>query len=244
MGDPPDTCRMNFPFWSATPTPFLKDMSVDTASVRKLVERHVRLEVDGLFIGGSCGEGPWMTLQQKSDLLDTVCASAAGRIRIAVQVTDNSALRVLEAIKTLPPVDYVVVAQPYFFMRSTTERLRGFYLDILEKSPMPVCYYDRPLGPSIVSPPEEILEEIYAHPNLRMIKDSCGDARRQELALAARKQRPDLLLLNGDEFRFLDFIRRGYDGAMLGGGIINAPYVKEIFEAHQRGDAARGRGAG
>jgi len=44
--------------WSATPTPFTMDREVDRESLGRMVEHHVRLGVDGLFLAGTCGEGP------------------------------------------------------------------------------------------------------------------------------------------------------------------------------------------
>ena len=39
--------------WSATPTPFTKDLKVDTVAVKKMVEHHLRLGVRGLFLAGT-----------------------------------------------------------------------------------------------------------------------------------------------------------------------------------------------
>ena len=44
--------------WSATPTPLTQKMTVDTQSVKRMVDRHLRLGIKGLFVAGTCGEGP------------------------------------------------------------------------------------------------------------------------------------------------------------------------------------------
>jgi 4-hydroxy-tetrahydrodipicolinate synthase len=46
--------------WSATPTPLDSKRRVDNASVKRLVAHHLRLGVKGLFLAGTCGEGPWL----------------------------------------------------------------------------------------------------------------------------------------------------------------------------------------
>ena len=89
---------------------------MDLESVARMVEHHVRLGVDGLFLAGTCGEGPWMSDRQKLALVQAVRENSAGRLRLAVQVTDNSAERVLEQIHALDGVDFAVVAQPYLAM--------------------------------------------------------------------------------------------------------------------------------
>jgi len=57
---------VNFPelesnlIWSATPSPLTEDMEIDVGAVQRLVEHHIKLGITGLFLLGTCGEGPWM----------------------------------------------------------------------------------------------------------------------------------------------------------------------------------------
>ena len=84
--------------WSAAPTPFTERMEVDKAAVRRMVSHHARLGVNGLFLAGTNGEGPWMTERQRRELVVTAVKHNRGRMLIAVQVTDNSAARILDNI--------------------------------------------------------------------------------------------------------------------------------------------------
>lgn len=200
-----------------------------------MVEHHVRLGVQGLFLAGTCGEGPWMTDRQKSQLVSAVREAAAGRFRIAVQVTDNSAERVLDQIAALDGADIVVVAQPYLALNATPKRMRAFYEVILKNSPLPVCYYERG-GASSVEITESVLQPILAHPNLVMVKDSSADPQRRATLLKAREDRSDLSLLLGDEFRCIDYLLAGYDGVMTGGAILSGLYITQIVQKLSTGD--------
>ena len=80
--------------WSATPTPFLADGSLDQKSLEKVVEQHVRLQLGGVFLAGTCGEGPFMPNEQRADLVRSFKRLAAGRLHVAVQVSDTSPARV------------------------------------------------------------------------------------------------------------------------------------------------------
>jgi len=225
----------NSQMWSAAPTPFTEDREIDVESVARMVEHHLRLGVDGLFLAGTCGEGPWMTDRQKSQLVHAVQKFAAGRLLLAVQVTDNSSARVLEQIQALEGVDAVIVAQPYLAMNITPTTLRRYYEEILDRSPIPVCYYERGAA-SIVTVPEDVLRPILSHPNLKMVKDSSGDSERRSVLLEGKKSRNDLSLLLGDEFRCVDYLAAGYNGVMLGGMILNARYVAKIMSCLDAGD--------
>ncbi|MEI8078894.1 MAG: dihydrodipicolinate synthase family protein, partial [bacterium] len=102
--------------WSAAPTPFTDTMELDVPAIKRMVEHHVRLGVAGLFLAGTNGEGPWMTDAQRRLLVKTVVRSTAGRMPVAVQVSDNSAARILDNMRRAHEdgADLAVIAPPYF----------------------------------------------------------------------------------------------------------------------------------
>ncbi len=236
MKDDKPLPNKSFQIWSASPTPFHEDLTINGKSIEKLMEHHFQLGCDGLFLAGTCGEGPWLTNRQRVELVQRSAAANQGRMRLAAQVTDCSPARVLEQIDAVAGLglDLVVVAQPAFFMNATSARVLAYYFDILNASSLPVCIYDRgskkefPLSP-------EILSEIYAHPRIAMVKDSSLDPAHREAALTARSSNPNLLLLNGDEFACPAYLAAGYDGFMTGGAVLAARYLRRMWEAHVAG---------
>ncbi|HWL52218.1 MAG TPA: dihydrodipicolinate synthase family protein [Chthoniobacteraceae bacterium] len=226
--------------WSATPTPLTEDFRLDLPSVARMVEWHVDLGVDGVMILGTCGEGPWMPDAQREALIRETVDRAAGRLGVAVQTTDNSPARILEQIETAARhgATLATVAQPWFLLCATPARLEAFYLEIFDRSPLPIAFYDRGRHASIAVP-EELLPTLYAHPRVVMAKDSSSDPGRRQAALDARAARrktgQPLALLNGDEFACVDYFRAGYDGMMLGGAIVNARYVRAMAAALRDG---------
>jgi 4-hydroxy-tetrahydrodipicolinate synthase len=226
-----------FGAWSATPTPFTETMAVDKSSVKRLVEHHLRLGVKGLFLCGTCGEGPWMTDQQRRSLIEAVVKYAKGRLYIAAQVTDNSAPRILDNIKMVSDcgADIAVVAPPFFMDLVTPRIVEDLYLAVIEKSKLPIGIYDRGKFSSVLVPPQ-VLKKIYMHPRVVLAKDSSSDPERMNIALQVRAKRKDLVLLNGNEFDCVSYIKAGYDGLLLGGGIFNGYMAGCIIEAVKAGD--------
>lgn len=223
--------------WSATPTPFTEKMALDKVAVKRLVEHHVRLGVTGLFLLGTCGEGAWMTDRQRREMVETVVKHNAGRMRIAVQVTDNSAARILDNMKMAKQAgaDVAVIAPPYFLINDTPRTVKNLYLGAIRQSPLPVGIYDRGRhGPVMV--PDELLKPIYSEPKVVMVKDSSLEPDRRDIALAARERRPELLLLSGYEFDCVQYLEAGYDGLLLGGGIFNGYLAGQIMRAVSDGD--------
>ena len=54
--------------WSGASTPFKIFFSIDPASVCRLRTHRLRLGVTGIMLGGTCGESPWMTLDDLAEL--------------------------------------------------------------------------------------------------------------------------------------------------------------------------------
>lgn len=225
--------------WSATPTPLTADRRLDPASVQRLIEHHVKMGVTGLMLAGTCGEGPWLSDADRESLIRTTVAANAGRLRIAVQVTDNSPVRTLDNIEKAAAwgADIAVVAQPYFLLNGTADRLLSFYRDIARRSGLPVGFYDRGKGSAYMMS-ESNLAEFLQEPNVAMVKDSSQMPAHRDVFLAARKLRPELILLNGDEFDCVRYLEAGYDGMLLGGGIFNAGIALRIIAAVRAGNTA------
>jgi dihydrodipicolinate synthase/N-acetylneuraminate lyase len=222
--------------WSATPTPFTTHMTVDTVAVKRLVEHHIRLGIKGLFLCGTCGEGPWMPDRERRAMVRATVAAARGRLLISVQVTDNSAARILDNMRAAAEdgADIAVIAPPLFLFNATTENVVALYREAIRGCPLPVGIYDRGRH-AAVSVSEDALRQIYSEPNVVLIKDSSADPERMQLALNVKKSRPELSLLDGDEFNCATYIKAGYDGLLLGGGIFNGLLAGRIIEAVQAG---------
>ena len=122
--------------WSASPTPFTESLAIDKASVYRMVKHHIRLKQKGIFIGGTCGEGPWLPQRDIRKLTEITAAANKGRIKIAVQVTDNSYTKVLEHIKEAKTdgADIAIVAEPWFTGPIRPEGIEEHYMKIVEKS--------------------------------------------------------------------------------------------------------------
>lgn len=222
--------------WSAAPTPFDDKMRLDLGSVRRMVKHHLRLGVNGLFLAGSNGEGPFMTDRDCWQLVEAVAKCANGELLIAVQVTDNSATRILANISSARDAgaDIAVLAPPYL-KRGPYPDAGRTCLEAVDRSDLPVGIYDQ--GRHATFPlPDSLMRKLYMRDNVVLAKDSSGDPKRRALALACRRKRPGLHLLNGNEFDCVSYLEAGYDGLLLGGGIFNGYMAHRIFDAVRQGD--------
>ncbi|HRJ46068.1 MAG TPA: dihydrodipicolinate synthase family protein [Opitutaceae bacterium] len=225
--------------WSALPTPLTGELQIDERSLERTLQSSIDAGVTGLFLGGTCGEGPWLPDRERIRLVRTAARFAQGRLKLAVQVSDNSGPRILDNIRAAQDAgaDYGIIAPPLSMMNATEERVLDLYRSAITKSPLPMGLYDLGRGRAFAIPGER-LRDIYLLPNLTLIKDSSADPERRKLALAIRAERPELRLFCGDEFNSLEYLEAGYDGLMLGGAVVTAPMLVRMIALLQAGHRA------
>ena len=224
--------------WSAAPTPFTSQGKVDIDSIKRLTEHHIRLGIKGVFLCGTSGEGPWMTPEMCREVVDATVKAAAGRLMVTVQVTDNSAIRILDNIAQFADsgVNAVVMAPPFFQMNVDQEYLKNMFLEVLDKSPLPVGFYHRGAAASVNVDVETVMQ-LMTHPNLIMIKDSSGDMDVMKRLIEHSKTINDSpLLLDGDEFNSVPYLKAGYNGLLFGGGCFNGYMSNLMVQAAAEGD--------
>ncbi len=223
--------------WSASPTPFLSDGRLDTAALERVVEHHVCMGVGGIFLAGTCGEGPLMPNEQRVELVRAVKKLAGARLRVAAQVSDTSAARVCENIRRMEEVgaDFVVVAPPWIGRFCNRTFAHRYFREAIEAARAPVGLY------ILQQPPETGLDvdlwlEYAAHPKVRLVKDSSASVEYCSALAGLRRRRPDILALTGYEFDVLTPLAAGYDGALLGSGILIAGMIRRAVDALAAGD--------
>lgn len=234
---PPES-RPHDAIWSAAPTPFLDTGALDEASIDRLVAQHRRLGVSGLFLAGTCGEGPFMPNQQRAELVRKVRRLAGPTIHLSVQVSDTSAARVRENIQQAADAgaDSAVIAAPWLVRFVNRDFARRYFLESLQRpSALPLGIY------VITQPPETgidqvLWQEVISHPNVAYVKDSSGSADYRQAFLAVKARRPELTLRTGCEFDVLSAIRDGYSGCLLGTAVFTGAMIAQAIAALRRGD--------
>ncbi len=225
--------------WSATPTPFLSDGQIDHASLERVVEQHLRLGITGLFLAGSCGEGPLMLNDQRIELVRAMKCLSAGKLHLAVQVSDTSAIRVKENILRAQDAgaDSIVIAPPWLARFAVKGFCQRYFTEPLEAARVPVGIY------VLKQPADSALDlslwkEIIAHPGVSYVKDSSMSPEYMNAFAQIKAKRPELLLETGYEFDVMSYAANGYDGYLLGSGILIGGFIRRALDAFAAGDRA------
>ena len=63
-------------------SPLTESGAVDRPGIARLVNHMIDGGVTGAFVLGSCGEGPWLTLEQGQTVIEQTVEAAGGRVLV------------------------------------------------------------------------------------------------------------------------------------------------------------------
>ncbi len=220
-------------------TPLLGDVRVDTARVCALAERVLDAGATGVFVLGSTGEGPYLTPDQRLDVVRAVTEAARGRAPVYVGVSDTSARRVLEAMRalSLPGVEAFVVTLPYYGACSEPDAQRSFFTSLANKAPRPLILYNIPQAVHASIQLEVVRDALLDHSNVTAMKDSSGDAAYLDRALEMAGGR-DFFVLQGAEPLAALTLLLGGRGLVPGMANVAPQLYAGMIRAADEGDTA------
>lgn len=226
--------------WSAMSTPLTEEGKVDSDALYKLIEHQLKLGIKGLFLAGTAGEGPFLPDRERLRLAELTMRYTAGRIPIAMQITDNSAERMIENLERYQElIDIAVIAPPFFQRDANDDFLVDLYNQVIEASKIPVGIYNRGKYSSVYITPE-VLSRILDNPKVILCKDSASMPEFTTAIMEVKKRRNgEIAVLCGDEFNCVEYLKQGYDGVLFGGGCFNGAYAAEMCRLAAAGEYAR-----
>ncbi|MDD3824110.1 MAG: dihydrodipicolinate synthase family protein [Sphaerochaetaceae bacterium] len=125
-------------------TPFKENGDVDIANLKVLVE-FLSQNVDGLFVTGSYGSGPLMSLEERKQVVEVSVATAAGRVPVIPMIGTTTNRDSVELARHAESCGAMAVAAvgPFYFSHKE-DALLQFYTDLIESVDIPVYLYNNP----------------------------------------------------------------------------------------------------
>jgi 4-hydroxy-tetrahydrodipicolinate synthase len=191
-------------------TPF-KDGAIDRAGLDRVLD-DLAGNVAGVLVGGSVGEVPSLTVEERIELLRAVCDRRDLVGDIAFSIGDNSlenSLRLLDAAGEAG-ADLLVVSLPNYFANSA-EGLVAHLGALGAASPVDLCLYDNPVANHTPLTVAEIAALAAAVPRLTHVKVT--DTALEKVT--ALREQTTLTIHAGDDAVLWHQLTRGVDGAMV-----------------------------
>lgn len=227
--------------YPAVITPFTAEGEVDVAKLTNYIT-YLCKNVDGLFVGGSYGSGPIMTVAQRKVVAEvTMAAVKAERpdMPVIVHVGCTNLSDTIELAQHAESVGVgAVAAVTPFYYRHTPNVIKAYYKDIIDSVSIPVILYNNPKY-SNFSVSGDLLAEL-AELGLQGVKDSSAD-----IALfydyMAKVKKEGFLFLIGSQTHLLPAVVAGAHGCVSGLSNAFPAFIKEIYEDCKAGKFAEAR---
>lgn len=213
-------------------TPLAAPDRIDQEGAAKLVEHLIEGGVSGIFLLGTCGEGPALSFKMRSELVDCVCTLVADRLPVLVGVSDPSiddAVGLAEHAADCG-ADAVVSTLPFYYQVGEREQA-DHLLRIAKRSPLPCVVYNMPgCVPSNIT--IEMLRRFIDEPNIIGFKDSSGDLEMfGEFCDLVIQQRPQWCRLMGPEHLLIPAVEAGGTGGVNGGANVAPSLFSSLYDA-------------
>lgn len=160
-------------------TPFSEDGSrIDNRSLRRFVDWQIDQGVPGLIPLGSTGEFLSVTDDERTEIIETVVAQAAGRIPVIAGTADEWTDRAVSHSREAERLGAAgVMVVPPYYSSPTDDELFEHYRKIAESISIPLMIYNNPNTANVDLKPA-LVARMSRIDNVRYIKESSGDLSR------------------------------------------------------------------
>lgn len=134
-------------YFAATVTPFNRDLSLDLAGFRELLQWLMREGMHGYAVAGTSGEWTALEAWERIALFQTAREEIPRHLPVlggCSAVSVNETVRYVEACRGLGLDGALLTIPPY--VRPTDDEIVGFYADIARRTRFPIVAYNWPLG--------------------------------------------------------------------------------------------------
>lgn len=215
-------------------TPMTLSGTIDTASLRSLLQYHKQSKTDGLCILGTTGEASLLSMEERKLVLDIAVEEVKGDIPLLVGTGAIDPVQVREM--TLQAKDCgcdasLVVTPPY--IKPPQRGLVKHFVTMAELG-LPVVVYNVPGRTASDCLPETIAMCAKESENIVGVKEATGDvgriARIQD-ALKAQGVEREILLYSGDDATEAEFVLKGGHGCISVTANVAAKDMHEMMMA-------------
>ncbi|MEM1294172.1 MAG: dihydrodipicolinate synthase family protein [Verrucomicrobiota bacterium] len=179
MKSPPDLSDPLTGIIAATFTPFDRRGEVNLELIPKLTEHLIENGVSGIYICGSTGEGPSLTIAERKAVTEAYLKAANAKIRTVVHVghTCLSDAQDLGRHAVAFGATAISAIAPYYYKPEDTKTLVAFLKEVAKSaSSLPFYYYHMPgLTGLAVDPIEFLIQGKQSIANLRGMKFTDAD---------------------------------------------------------------------
>lgn len=221
--------------------PMREDYSVDFEAYDRYLKWIVSLGPVGLAVNVDTGEGPYLTPDERAQVIRAARTAAAGKCAIIAGVGGPGTLTAIANAKAARDAGadaLLVFPTPAFLNDPLDARIAyEYHKAIAEAADLPLIVFQ--LGPIFggVNYTPEALAKVLTLPQVVGLKDASFDAQRFSLTRdIVREANHPITLLTGNDNFLLESFLLGAQGGLLGYAAVGAGLLIEMFNALRNKD--------
>jgi 4-hydroxy-2-oxoglutarate aldolase len=224
----------------ALTTPFEKG-ELSLSGLKSNIEKYNEYDLSGYVVLGSTGEGILMNDMEGLKAVELVRSTASpGKIVIAGTGTDSTRPTIEFTNKAADAgAQFALVVTPFYYKaQMTAQALEAYYLEVAEKSNIPVILYSVPKFTGLDLPLQSIVS-LSRHPNIVGLKDSSGNV--SSLGEVLKSCPQDFNVLQGSGSVLYASLALGARGGILALADMAPGESVEIYKLAKAGDWEKAR---
>lgn len=216
-------------------TPMHRDGAVDWEALQRLVEWHVAEGSNAIVAVGTTGESATLDVDEHLAVIQSVIATAAGRIPVIAGTGANSTREAIELTRAAAEAgaDACLLVTPYY-NKPTQEGLFLHHKAIAEAVAIPQILYNVP-GRTGVDMQNATVARLAGTPNIVGIKDATGNLQRGEELIGLVGNR--MAVYSGDDATAHELILLGAKGNISVTANVVPGSMAKLCAAALRGEA-------
>ncbi|MFA1818824.1 4-hydroxy-tetrahydrodipicolinate synthase [Virgibacillus oceani] len=222
---------------TAMVTPFDENGEVDFSSTEVLVNHLINNGTEGIVVGGTTGESPTLSHEEKLQLFNFVVKVVNKRVPVIVGTGSNNTRASVELTREaeVSGADGIMLVTPYYNKPSQEGMYQHFKM-IAESTSLPVMLYNIP-GRSIVNMEPETIIRLSQIDNIVSVKEASGDL--DAAAEIISKTSDDFSVYSGDDSNTLPLMSIGGTGVVSVAAHVIGNEMHEMVTAFKRGEVVQ-----
>ena len=210
-------------------TPF-RGGALDLRSFARLMD-HLAEHVSGYLVGGSVGEVPSLTLDERATLMRAAAGQRPSGHFLAVSVSDNAVgnTRVLSEVAGEVGADVLMLSCPNYYANDL-QMLIEYFGAVGDFASADICLYDNPLASHTALSVADIKAIADAVPRVTHIKVTDTAIGK----VASLREATDLVMCAGDDAVLWNQLTGGVDAAMVALPMIAPEIAARLWSAYER----------
>jgi 4-hydroxy-tetrahydrodipicolinate synthase len=224
---------------TALVTPFRKDLSLDEATLRRLVRRQIAAGINFLVPCGTTGENPTLTRREHLRVVEITLEEAHGKIPVVGGAGGYHTAEVIELAKEVAHLgaDAILSVSPYY-NKPSQEGLYQHFRAIATAVKVPMIIYNLQ-GRTAINIETSTLKRLAEIDNIVGVKEASGNI--NQMAQVLHQLPESFSVLSGDDLFTIPLIAMGGRGVIAVTSNEIPAEMTQLTQAALAGDFARAR---